>query len=239
MENPFPFKVPPIHLRALYYINDDEGYIESGREDAIKVISTYRSRNPDVTPTAILDFGGSSGRVLRHMAQHSPSSNLYLCDKHVQSIEWAKVNLPGLVSFVNEQHLPFEDNSIDLVFAMSVFTHLRNDHYWLLELRRILKPKGIAYITIHGDLIYEQLLLGEYDYLKNQIDWGKNYPQELPAEKPLVFLPDVKDPDKTLMPFVFHSYEYCMYHWNKVLTVLNITKQKHQYQDVVTMVKAN
>jgi SAM-dependent methyltransferase len=49
--------------------------------------------------------------------------------------------------------LPFaEDNSFDLVYAFSVFTHIPAEHQeaWLLEMKRILKPGGFLVCTVAG-----------------------------------------------------------------------------------------
>jgi SAM-dependent methyltransferase len=45
-----------------------------------------------------------------------------------------------------------EDRFFDLVYAFSVFTHIDEwETAWLAELRRVLKPGGVAYLTIHSD----------------------------------------------------------------------------------------
>ena len=57
---------------------------------------------------------------------------------------------------------PFEDNYFDLVYGISVFTHISDlADAWFLELLRVLRPGGHAYLTIHDEHTVE-LLLGEY-----------------------------------------------------------------------------
>src|SRR5947208_884804 len=48
--------------------------------------------------------------------------------------------------------LAFDDASFDLVYALSVFTHLTGDLQvaWRDELRRVLRPGGRLLITTHG-----------------------------------------------------------------------------------------
>jgi SAM-dependent methyltransferase len=47
--------------------------------------------------------------------------------------------------------LPFADNSLDLIYSMSVFTHLADTwSAWLLELHRVLKPGGVLLVTLLG-----------------------------------------------------------------------------------------
>ncbi|WP_293680907.1 class I SAM-dependent methyltransferase [uncultured Phenylobacterium sp.] len=53
--------------------------------------------------------------------------------------------------------LPYADQTFDLVYALSVFTHLPQDHQfaWLDELRRVLKPGRLLLTTIMNPFAYE------------------------------------------------------------------------------------
>ena len=48
--------------------------------------------------------------------------------------------------------LPFDDASFDVVYGVSVFTHLREPMQlrWLAELARIAAPGAILLVTVHG-----------------------------------------------------------------------------------------
>ncbi len=58
--------------------------------------------------------------------------------------------------------LPFEDASLALVYSISVFSHLDEHHQdqWLGELRRVLKPGGVALLSVHGEYAFEQFRSG-------------------------------------------------------------------------------
>jgi len=107
----------------------------------------------------ILDFGCGSGRVLRHFAEEASQCEFWGCDIHMPSILWLTEHFsPPFLFFNNSEHahLPFESNSFDLIIAVSVFTHLtENWNQWLMELWRILRPSGYAYITFHHSRPYE------------------------------------------------------------------------------------
>jgi SAM-dependent methyltransferase len=47
------------------------------------------------------------------------------------------------------EHLPFEDNTFDLVASHEVFEHIADVPAAVREVKRVLKPSGIAYINIH------------------------------------------------------------------------------------------
>ena len=64
-------------------------------------------------------------------------------------------NFPSTIKVFQGMYFPFlpiEDRTFDLISAMSVFTHIdETETSWLLELWRILKPGGIAVVTIHNE----------------------------------------------------------------------------------------
>jgi SAM-dependent methyltransferase len=52
-------------------------------------------------------------------------------------------------------HLPFKDESFDFICAISVFTHLKENHVaWLCELLRVLAPNGALYMTVHDETAF-------------------------------------------------------------------------------------
>lgn len=113
---------------------------------------------------AILDFGCGSGRVLRWFAPHlDDGARLVGCDIHAETIEWMRAAYPDTVSlYVNGERppLPHEDETFDLVFCGSVFSHLPDWAPWVLEMRRILKPGGLIVASIHGQGFWDVGLAG-------------------------------------------------------------------------------
>jgi 8-oxo-dGTP diphosphatase len=55
--------------------------------------------------------------------------------------------------------LPYAESSFDLVYGVSVFTHLSEEHQraWLPELRRILKPGGLLLLSFHSKNVWQPL----------------------------------------------------------------------------------
>jgi SAM-dependent methyltransferase len=102
-----------------------------------------------------LDFGCSSGRVVRVLAAAHPELDWHGCDPIPDAIEWARANLPGIAFERSPEYppLPYEDGSFDLVFAISIWSHFaeRAALDWLAEMRRILRPGGRLLITTHGE----------------------------------------------------------------------------------------
>lgn len=102
----------------------------------------------------VLDFGCGCGRVLRHWARLR-GPRVHGVDYNRELIEWVARNLPFVD--VRQNHLrpplPFSSASFDLVYALSVFTHLDAElgRLWLAELRRVLRPGGRLFFTTQGE----------------------------------------------------------------------------------------
>ena len=62
--------------------------------------------------------------------------------------ESADLQRQGVDFQVDLQHLPFADATYDFVFASHVLEHIPNDEQAIAEIRRILKPQGIAILPV-------------------------------------------------------------------------------------------
>jgi SAM-dependent methyltransferase len=102
----------------------------------------------------VLDFGSGAGRTLRHFAPEAERGEFWACDIDGPSIEWLRANLcPPFHAWqtISVPPLALAHESFDLIYAVSVFTHLTdNSSAWLLELHRTLKPGGLLIATFMG-----------------------------------------------------------------------------------------
>lgn len=103
----------------------------------------------------ILDFGCGCGRILRWLVDRYPNAEFYGADVDSDAIDWCARHIAGgrFVSTRPQPPLPYPKGHFDLVYCISVFTHLdeRMQDMWLLELRRVLRPEGILLLTVHGE----------------------------------------------------------------------------------------
>ena len=109
---------------------------------------------------SILDFGCGCGRVLRNW--HSlPHTRVNGTDYNAKLIAWCRANLPFGQFQINQLSPPlaYRDAEFDLVYALSVFTHLTEDlqRSWMTELTRVVKPGGHLIISAHGDRYLHRL----------------------------------------------------------------------------------
>ena len=102
---------------------------------------------------SILDFGCGCGRVLRFW-KGLIHAKIYGTDYNPSLIRWCEDNLPFVSVSVNDMHsrTGYVDNFFDIVYTISVFTHLSREMQscCLDELIRITKPGGYIIITVHG-----------------------------------------------------------------------------------------
>jgi SAM-dependent methyltransferase len=102
----------------------------------------------------VLDFGCGAGRTLRHfLGEAGADAEVWGADIDAPSIDWLAANLcPPLhaVRCEPDPPLPFADGSFDLVWALSVFTHLVEPMRWLAELHRVVAPGGLLIASYMG-----------------------------------------------------------------------------------------
>ena len=112
----------------------------------------------------MLDFGCGCGRVLRYW-QGLPQTEIHGAEPSEPLAEWCRRNLPfaRIVRTRALPPLPYESAGFDLVYAVSVFTHLTEQEQllWTAELARILRPGGLLLLTLHGDRYVGKLSAAE------------------------------------------------------------------------------
>lgn len=167
--------------REGYYGGDDTMYWMSGLRHAHIASNTVTSADEG---RRVLEMGCASGRVLRHFTNDPRYCEVWGADIKLRHVEWVRQNLRKDVKIVHNTilpSLPIEDNYLDLVVCYSVFTHIDDlELAWIAEIRRVLKPGGTAFITIHDENTWDMLNPDELLYknllkLNKQIeDWEVN-----------------------------------------------------------------
>jgi SAM-dependent methyltransferase len=101
-----------------------------------------------------LDFGCSSGRVLRVLAAAFPAVHWIGCDPNHAAVAWAQATFPALEWFVNsnEPPLALADSALDFAFAISIWSHFEPalGLRWFEEMHRVIRPGGHLVFTTHG-----------------------------------------------------------------------------------------
>jgi SAM-dependent methyltransferase len=147
--------IPPAPLRTRVSLRPDPESFESRGAASRSRILELLPADFEWSGARALDFGCGVGRTLRHFTPEAERCEDFLgCDIDPASIEWVKEHLePPFNAFVNDSEppLPIEAASLDMVFAVSVFTHLADSWArWLAELHRVLRPGGLLITTFQG-----------------------------------------------------------------------------------------
>src|SRR5437763_7108256 len=81
--------------------------------------------------------------------------------------------------------LPLPGRYFDVITAFSVFTHIDEDleSAWLLELRRILTPGGLLYVTIQDEAFWEAMPSWYLANLRGTVN-GKHLTEDSPFPSP-------------------------------------------------------
>jgi SAM-dependent methyltransferase len=159
----------------------------------------------------VLDFGCGPGRTLSELLPRAEGAELVGCDIHEPSIAWGRAHLPQCRFILNGEHPPLDldSASFDLVYAVSVFTHLTDQwSAWLAELHRLLAPGGIAIISFLGEALWTPFGAGA------DADWVED-------ETGMMVTLAARSWDEG-GPNVFHSEWWLREHWGRGFDVLEL-----------------
>lgn len=102
----------------------------------------------------ILDFGASSGRIIKTLSTVYSEANFYGCDPNEDAIKWASENINKAHLFVSSEFppLPVDNDFFDIIYAVSIWSHFSESSAlaWMEEMHRIAKPGAYFIWTTHG-----------------------------------------------------------------------------------------
>lgn len=201
-----------------------------------RVLRDYCSR--DIADFGrILDWGCGCGRILRYFPDDLAAAKLMGVDIDSSAIDWCRQAFPGheFLTVSTRPSVPIADESFDLIYGISVMTHLREaDHLaWLRELNRLSKPKGIVLLTTMGETAFWRgklpwNLFEEWHFDQSGfLDTGSNHD-----------LGELRI-DADYYRNVFISHEYIVRNWTRYFEVLDILPGAIAYnQDLVILQKS-
>ena len=223
--------------REGYYGNDHFAYWASGLYDWLNLRKAACELHQ--APQRYLDIGCASGRVLRHAAL-DPGVTAWGCDISRRHVDWCNAFLPENITIFQNTSiptLPLESNSFDVVSAYSVFTHIESfETTWLAELRRILRPGGIAWLTIHSDhtLIKMAPDWPLYGAVATHPDFAAiNAEREMHSDRMIFRWHN----SKSYSSNVFYRRPYIQKVWGRIMKIKRYINEFPQYQDVVILQK--
>ncbi len=162
-KNEIPF--PPMDLINLVTGGDDVSvFNETGAADLnlIRRALAEAGFDPKHTPCRVLDWGCGCARIARHWDADGGQIELFGCDINPSLVNWSRENIAWgtFTPCVLSPPLLYPDRHFDVVYGVSVLTHLTFDaHFlWMQEIWRMLKPGGMAVLTAHGPTMLPNLM---------------------------------------------------------------------------------
>ena len=190
----------------------------------------------------VLDFACGCGRVARLLLKHSHRISVFGSDINDKHIGWLNNKL-GFGSFVTNQALPpvpFQGASFDLIYCVSLFSHLNEETQllWLEELARICKKTGLAILTTHGSHAYT--VLKQRDDIRERMGISKTQLEqagEKMRQDGFAFLrQDDSYLDKDSYGFTFISRAYIEKVWTRFYHLVEVKEGAvDDWQDAVVL----
>jgi len=96
----------------------------------------------------VLDFGCGVGRLYRGLQPFDYYVGVDISTRYLQLFRASRPHVPLIC--IKDFIVPFIPNDFDTIICYSVFTHLHKEHIEKLlpQFHRVLRPKGIALISI-------------------------------------------------------------------------------------------
>lgn len=183
---------------------------------------------------AIVDWGCGCARVARFVAEFAPQK-LTGIDIDPDNITWCKQNIAQAEFESIGLHPPsrFDDEAFDLVYGISVFTHLSeaDQDRWLAELQRITKPGAAVLMSIQGEIAFFRADSDFPRFLALEREGFYVYGRSPDLDQ---ILPEMKETD--YYKNVFHSRRYIYERWSPYFEIVDVIDAVFTgYQDLVIM----
>jgi SAM-dependent methyltransferase len=236
----------PVPPRELWwgYGQSPQEYLEIGQGHVAAMRSVLQAAGGSLEPgNRILDFGCGSGIMLRWLNDLAQVGEVWGVDISERHMYWCQQHLSPPFLFATTTsfpHLPFEDCYFDFVYAGSVFTHIADlAETWLLELKRVTRPGGKLYLTVHDEHTID-LITSEsspWQEFREMLRAADKEIQCLASGFSLFTINRTPGAGGAGDAQVFYHTSYLRKHWGRFLKVLSVTPEAYGYQTAILLQK--
>jgi len=229
--------VPPPDGRGGY--GTEEDWLNAGKKDIDTIKGLLTSSDFSIrSGNRILELGCATGRMIRWLADIAEECEIWGVDIETRLTVWCQENLTPPFNFATvttTPHLPFEDRYFDLIYCGSVFSHIDDlADAWLLELRRIMRPGGRAYITVQDKHSADLVISGKFSH-----PWFKrlllSHDRSGYLRKNNYYKLSITPGSQNSQ--VFYDIDYLTNHWGRILKIISVTPEAFGFQTAVLMEK--
>ncbi len=130
-----------VYLKQMYELEDSYWWFVARRQLVQNLIGRYAGSSP----LKILDAGAGTGALMSSLAD---LGEVWGCDTSSEALAFCRQR--GLENLVecSVERLDFPDNAFDVLTSCDVIEHVEDDDQALREFHRVLRPGGIAVLTV-------------------------------------------------------------------------------------------
>src|SRR3989344_1275265 len=132
----------PVQYEVVYRTERDHWWYRVRRELAKKLIAIYAGKGGGLH---ILDIGCGTGALMTELASLGEVEGV---DASEIAIEYCRSRGLTRVRVGSAEALPYPEGTFDIVLALDVLEHVRDDRVAIAEIRRVLKQGGAAVIFV-------------------------------------------------------------------------------------------
>lgn len=164
-----------------------EWYDEFYRQEQTKFAPWYRFLLPDLTArltpeTRLLELGCGQGHLLRRLARENllAERNLHGLDQSRTAIEFVQKWIPDAHLKVGDIYrLEYPQETFEICIMMETIEHLEDPHRALEQIRAVLVPGGILYVSFPNYLHLPWLGVRLLSDLLNKPNWIVRQPVDI------------------------------------------------------------
>jgi SAM-dependent methyltransferase len=146
-----------VHYNDFMLVSTNQAHVECYLQGAVQFVDilerSCREAGRDPASLAdVLEVGCGYGRIVRELRKRMPAARLHVSDVIDEAAKFTAAEFGVQKMPTLERAGRDFDGRFDLVYLLSVYTHLRRDMVAdnLRRVAAVLKPGGVAVMTVHG-----------------------------------------------------------------------------------------
>jgi len=128
----------------MHALERDYWWFQGRRQVILKTLAEHVKSNDSSKPV-VMDIGCGTGMLLEDLEKIGFATGL---DFSMVALEYCRNRDIKNLGRADVRNIPIRSNSVDVITALDLIEHIEDDHGLMDEFFRILKPGGIAIMTV-------------------------------------------------------------------------------------------